>query len=55
MHAHSQDPTCLPVVTDLVQGSVVQSTISAIPGLNFNVLFWFIHFLQQSSFQNLVK
>ena len=26
------------------QGPVVQSTISAIPELNFNLLFWFMHF-----------
>ena len=28
----------------VILGTVAQSTISAKPGLNFNLLFWFMHF-----------
>ena len=34
-------------------GSVVQSTISVNPGLNFNLLFWFMHFYSTVHFKTL--
>ena len=35
------------------QGPVVQSSISANPGLNFNLLFWFMHFCSTVCFKTL--
>jgi hypothetical protein len=37
------------------QGPVVQSTISAIPGLNFNLLFLFMHFCTSICFKTSEK
>jgi hypothetical protein len=36
-------------------GPVVQSTISAIPGLNFNLLFYFMHFCTSICFNTSEK
>ena len=36
-------------------GLVVQSTISANPGFNFNLLFWFMHFCSSVCFKTLKK
>ena len=35
------------------QGPVVQSTISGNPGLNLNLLFWFMHFCSKARFKTL--
>jgi hypothetical protein len=39
----------------ILQGSVVQSWISANPGLKFNPLFWFVYFCTYVFFQNFTK
>ena len=36
-----------------IQGPVVQSTFSANPGLNLNLLFWFMHFCSTVQFKTL--
>ena len=41
--------------TDIVMGPVVQSRISANPGLKFNPLFWFVYFCTSVNFQNFTK
>ena len=37
----------------VILGPVVQSTISANPGLNFNLLFWFMHSCKTVRFKTL--
>ena len=58
----SDTPACLRLTFDLkfsirgrgnIQGPVVQSTISTNSGLNFNLLFWFMHFCSTVRFKSL--